>query len=286
MIPARYLWQLIEPYHAVVYFDRDATARFEEAGFKGGWMAYFAGRAGPLGPVGAEVVTALFFNFHPSMVARSLPDAWSFSTPQAAIETRVALADGALRRILGDRIAEDGISNASQVAVEAARAGEVAGRPLFAANAGQPVPDDPHLALWWACTALREHRGDGHVACLTQAGLDGCEANVLAAAAGTLKAETQQSFRGWSAQEWTDATERLRARGWLDGDGLSADGRNAKQHIEQATDRLASSPFEALGQARVERLIELLEPLTTAIIESGAVRYPNPMGLTAPDRSR
>ena len=54
---------------------------------------------------------------------------------------------------------------------------DVAGRPLFAAHMQLPWPDEPHLVLWHAATLLREHRGDGHVAALLTAGLDGCVAS-------------------------------------------------------------------------------------------------------------
>ncbi len=40
------------------------------------------------------------------------------------------------------------------------------GRPLYAAHAELPWPDEPHLVLWHAVTLLREYRGDGHVAAL------------------------------------------------------------------------------------------------------------------------
>lgn len=61
----RQIWQLLEPYHAVVYFDPDAKATFEAVGLKGGWMGYFASRAAPLGAVPPGVVIATFYNFHP-----------------------------------------------------------------------------------------------------------------------------------------------------------------------------------------------------------------------------
>ncbi|MGY9071385.1 MAG: helix-turn-helix domain-containing protein [Acidimicrobiales bacterium] len=35
------------------------------------------------------------------------------------------------------------------------------------------------MQLWQNCTSLREHRGDGHVAALTAAGIDGCQAHHL-----------------------------------------------------------------------------------------------------------
>ena len=54
----------------------------------------------------------------------------------------------------------------------------------FLAAAGRACePNDPLLLRWKAATALREHRGDGHVAALLTAVISPCEALVLAAAA-------------------------------------------------------------------------------------------------------
>jgi hypothetical protein len=64
------MWTLFEPVHAVTYFAPEARSAFEEAGLRGFWRGYFAGRAAPLGPAGAAVVGASFFNFAPAMVAR------------------------------------------------------------------------------------------------------------------------------------------------------------------------------------------------------------------------
>jgi hypothetical protein len=280
----RYLWQVMEPYHALVYFAWEKKDRFEAIGLKGGWMAYFASRAAALGPVGHEVVTALFFNFHPARVARSIPDAWNFAAPEKIIMTRLEVVDAALRRLFGHRVESPEIAEAADLALRAALAGEVAGRPLYASHAALPVPETPHLKLWFACTALREHRGDGHVACLTEAGLDGCEANVLAAAVGAVNADVQKSFRGWSDDEWSDAEARLTERGWIDESGLTDAGRTAKNGIEDATDRLAAGPYAALGRSDSERLATLMADLTRVLVDGGDITYPNPMGLTAPAR--
>ena len=86
---ARQLWQRLELIHAVTYFSPEAVGALRDAGYKGFWMGYFAGRAAPLGPVGPEVVTALFYNFAPSRVARALPDAWNFAPPEAALGARL-----------------------------------------------------------------------------------------------------------------------------------------------------------------------------------------------------
>src|SRR2546423_1518951 len=53
---ARAMWTLYEPIHAITYFAAEARAEFEQAGLRGFWRGYFAGRAAPLGalvPVGA-----------------------------------------------------------------------------------------------------------------------------------------------------------------------------------------------------------------------------------------
>ena len=47
---ARAMWTLFEPIHAVTYFAPEARGAYEEAGLRGFWRGYFAGRAAPLGP--------------------------------------------------------------------------------------------------------------------------------------------------------------------------------------------------------------------------------------------
>src|SRR5258705_3108311 len=135
-------------------------------------MGYFAGRAAPLGAVGPAVVTSLFFTFHAAMVRRALPDAWPGASPATVIAERSAAAATVLRRLdppIDERARR--INPLLQVAVAAAPA---AGRTLFAANC-ELAPNDEVEVLWQLCTSLREHRGDGHVASPTSAGLDGCQ---------------------------------------------------------------------------------------------------------------
>jgi len=74
----RAMWKVLEPCHAMIYFAAEARAAYSEAGLKGYWMGYFASRSAAMGPVGPEVVAATFYNFHPRMVARAIPDAWRF----------------------------------------------------------------------------------------------------------------------------------------------------------------------------------------------------------------
>src|SRR5436305_4913078 len=100
----RRLWRVLEPYHAVTYFTDESRQAFKDVGLRGFWMGYFAGRAAPMGPVGPGVVTATFFGFRHSMVARALPDAWTFATVADVLAARLHGVDRALRRLLGDGV--------------------------------------------------------------------------------------------------------------------------------------------------------------------------------------
>src|SRR5260370_36259174 len=85
---ARSMWTLFEPIHAVTYFAPEARSAFEQAGLRGFWRGYFAGRAAPLGAASAAVVAASFFNFAPAFVARAIPGVWRLITPDEALRTR------------------------------------------------------------------------------------------------------------------------------------------------------------------------------------------------------
>jgi hypothetical protein len=282
--PARRLWQLLEPYHGLTYFAPEAQQAFEDIGLRGFWRGYFASRAAPLGPVDAAPVTAIFFGFHPAFVARALPSVWSMASPDAALDARLAGIDRAVHRIFGGDLESKGFADAAELASQAVAGCSAAGRPLFAANADLPWPRDPHLALWHAATLLREHRGDGHVAALCNAGLDPCEAHVTQVAASGASPDTIKPYRGWSDDDWAAATERLRGRAWLDRGGhLSARGRAARQQIEDTTDRLAVEPIEHLGTEGTELLLELAAPVTARILEAGTIPYPNPVGVPPPE---
>jgi hypothetical protein len=232
-------------------------------------MGYFACRAAPLGPVGPGPVQAMFFSFHPQRVERALPDAWTYASPAEVLDARASAAAAALRRLLPDAEAlARAILPTLDTAITQARAG---GRPLFAANRDAARPDDPVAALWHAATTLREHRGDGHVALLTAAGLDGCEALLLFAATEGMPRAMFERSRGWSPEDWSAASERLDSRG--------VDGRALRAEIEGRTDDLAFEPYRRID---VDRLLELLTPARERIAAAGDITFPNPMGLPPP----
>ena len=162
-------------------------------------------------------------------------------------------------------------------------AATAAGKPLFAANQGLDAPDDPVAATWQTATTLREHRGDLHVALLTGAGLDGCQAHVMFAACEDMSPELYLASRGWSGDDWEEAAERLRSAGLLAADGSpTSAGRDLREEIERRTDELSAQPYEHLGEDGVDRLIELTRDAAERIAASGEITYPNPMGLPPP----
>ena len=299
------MWTLFEPVHAVTYFTAEARSAYEQAGLRGFWRGYFAGRAAPLGAAGpavaaptgaasAAVVAASFFNFAPAFVARAIPGVWELITPEEALRVRLGGAAEGLGRLLAGREAE--AAAAAGLLWRAIGELDFSGRVLAAANAALPVPPGEDAAaspgsaaavaaaglgrLWQAATLLREHRGDGHFAALAAADIDGCEAVVLRCCLD-LRREDMQPVRGWTDEAWDGALSRLAARGWIDADGaLTSAGRAAHAAVEDATDRAASRPWARLGPEATAELAAVLTPLARAC--AAALPYPSPIGVPAP----
>ena len=137
--------------------------------------------------------------------------------------------------------------------------------------------------LLMGATLYREFRGDGHVASLLTDGVGGCEAHVLAAAAGQLPGSLLREYRGWSDEEWAEAAAGQRSRGWLEADGAQTEaGRAARDARERRTDDLATPPWRQLGPDGCARLLELLDQPVRLVVEGGGIPFPNPVGLPAP----
>ncbi|RKN39611.1 SCO6745 family protein [Micromonospora endolithica] len=275
---ARHAWRVTEPLHAMIYFVPEAHQRYAALGIPEP-AGYFASRAAALGPVGPAPVAASFFNFNPDLVARVLPAAWTRTTPAAVLAARLEAADAALTRALGDAVHGPDMVEAAGLARRAAEsaAGYPEGRPLAAAHAALPWPEQPHLVLWQAQTVLREFRGDGHVAALVLAGLTGTEALVLHAASGAVPVTFLRRTRGWTAEQWADTVERLRARGLVEGaePTLTDQGRARREWIEAATDRLAAPAYAVLGADGCARLAELTRPMSRAVVDAGLLDVAN-----------
>jgi hypothetical protein len=71
----------------------------------------------------------------------------------------------------------------------------------------------------------------------------------------------------------------LRRRGWVgDDDRLTEKGRDAREQIEDHTDVLAWSAYRVLDDD-AEAVLEDLRPFSDAVLDSGVITFPNPMGL-------
>ncbi|HEY1820674.1 MAG TPA: hypothetical protein VGG83_12170 [Trebonia sp.] len=279
---ARRFWAAIEPIHSIVYFAPEPLEAARKTGLRGFWMSYFASRVAPLGPLPASAVEAMTFGFAPGIVARAIPDAWKFAAPEAVLDARLRSAPEALRQHAGAALLASA-GELTDLLWEAVRGCRFDGRPLAAAWAGVPRPDDPVGALWLAATVLREHRGDGHVLACVAHGLRGLDATVTFAATGAISRAMIQPTRGWNDEDWEQSSRRLAARGLLDSGGrLTKTGGALRREAEELTDRLAAGPVERVGSTGVERAIELATPVSRHLMDTGVVPIPNPIGAPRP----
>jgi hypothetical protein len=265
-------YRAVEPLHAQMYFAPEHDETFSGLGLRPGRMSYFAGRAAPMGAVGAGVVTATFYNFSPSLVAHMVPRMWTLASPEQVIATRWEVARASLTRLLGEEaIGSAEFAELAGLLREACDALTPEGRPLYAGHADLDWPNDPLLDLWHAATLLREHRGDGHIAALLHADLNGLEALITHTATGrgfTLPAA--KATRGWSEEEWAAETAALVERGLLGDDGLTAAGKDLRARVEAETDVLSADPWLLLGQERTDRVIELGKGFARTLVAAGA----------------
>ena len=157
------------------------------------------------------------------------------------------------------------------------------GRPLFAAHAGLPWPDPPHLVLWHAQTLLREFRGDGHLASLVLHDLDPVEALGLHLATGDLPEVFLKGTRGWPDPEWESGVDRLVDRGLVrrvvPSDthratlALTEQGTALRADIEAETDRTAVYAYEILGEDGCAELRALARPFSRTVVDAAGLGF-------------
>ncbi|MFC9295299.1 hypothetical protein ACFTWH_15850 [Streptomyces sp. NPDC057011] len=273
-LAARHAWHgAINPLHSTVYFSPDYLKELAALGVADPGAANLAGRAAAMGPVGAGVVAATFYNYRYEHLARVLPAVWDTVSPEQVIAARYRAADSTLRRLLGDETVESPeLAEAAELAIRATEGCTRHARTLYSAHADLPVPEQPHLRLWHAATLLREHRGDGHLAALLIVGLDPVEALVSHGATGKgMTSKWLKATRGWQQADLDAAAGRLRERGVLDADGeLTEDGLALRERLETETDRLDAAPYEHLGAQGLARLAELGGGFVLKAVAAGA----------------
>ena len=89
------------------------------------------------------------------------------------------------------------------------------------------------MVVWHGASVLREHRGDGHIAALTLAGVSGIEALVMHAATGDVPSAVLQTTRAWPDEAWSEALARLTSGPDRHPDGsFTGEGRAVRDDIE------------------------------------------------------
>ncbi len=266
--PARSLRDAIEPIAMHHVWSAEVHHALASTG-----LAFFAlyawGRAAVLGDVDPAVAAAAFAVFDPQSVAAAV------RAGQSAIGRTELLATVDRATIASLHHVLDPVLDPAELADLAARLGAAVdaadgtGRPLFCGVRALERPTDPLGALWRSCHALREHRGDSHVAVFVAEGLDPVSMNILTELWVGYPLGGYSASRRWSPARTNTALEGLRRDGLLDGDELSELGRTRRDQLEAATDVAQASMIEALGDALADTL-EALERCSVACIDAGS----------------
>ncbi len=273
---ARTAYDALEPLHVVAYFNPSIREQLKETGLSP-MARYLGGRGAPLGGCPGACVAATFYNFNPVAVDPGWQEATAYGLDRL-YALHLSGVEAALREAFGTLCDDPTLPELAQRFGEIGAGLDYAGRPLAAAWSTTDVPTEPHLRLWQSLAALREYRGDGHIAALVQSGLSGVEAIVFHEAPHpdpelrrrTLGTDFSRKSRGWSTDEWDGALESLRRRELMDADGaISAVGAQLYAWVEEATDDAAAAVFLDVPDA--EELIGRTRPFVKAVINAGVL---------------
>lgn len=263
--PARRLRDAVEPIATVSFWAEPAYDAYSALGLDF-LTGYVWSRSSVLGEAEPGVVAAAFGVFEPGAVAGLLAAAREACSLQQVRGAREAAAVTALRETIGAE--PEALETTATALREAALCADVAGRPLYAGTKDQPVPTDPHAALWHAATLLRECRGDSHLGACVAAGLTGLEANLLTELWVGYPPLSYAGSRAWSAEAMAAAQESLRTRGLLEGEALSSAGRALRERVEESTDQAMAAVVAALGD-RLDEVVSRCVGWGAAIVERG-----------------
>ncbi|MEU6393032.1 hypothetical protein [Streptomyces sp. NPDC046939] len=275
--------------HLFIYLVPETAEEAAGLGVTESGPAYLAFRSAALGAVPWQVTLAAFYNFSPRAV-RAMEGVWEAAPPERWQAARFLAAGRAMRRV-GVHLTHTHLAEARSLIDPVVAGADYAGKVLAAANASIALPADPLVALWQQITVAREWRGDAHLVVLADNGLGPCDCLVLHTATGRLPAPLARATRQWNDEEWSAATSRLVARGWIDSTCTITDaGRAARERIEEETDEHCAALWAPIGTAGARRFASLITPLTEAFTATGTLpaqlaqpgRQPLPSGTHPP----
>jgi hypothetical protein len=221
-------------------------------------LGYIAARCAPLAGAGPDAVIAAFGSISPIGVRGAFT---VFGTPDRFEAMRLARDEAVvegLREHAPD--IEATLVDHADALWTVVDALPSVGRVLFAATRAASRPDHPLLSGWHAINCLREWRGDTHWALTVAAGLDHAEASILHNAWLGYDTDWLALSRGTSADDLDAGWRSLRSRGLATERTVVPAGIELRQHLEDETDRLTTTPWELLGAERTIALAEALEP--------------------------
>ncbi|MEW1996732.1 hypothetical protein ACFWFH_12630 [Streptomyces coelicoflavus] len=254
--------------HLFIYLVPETAEEAAEFGVTDRGPAYLAFRSAAMGTVPWQVTLAAFYNFSPRAV-RAMAGVWDAATPARWQAARFLAAGRAMRRV-NVHLIDDHLAEARSLIDPVVAGADYAGKMLAAANASVALPFDPLVALWQQITVAREWRGDAHLVVLADNGLRPCDCLVLHTATGRLPTALARATRRWDDEEWSAATARLVARGWLDSHGVVTDaGSAARERIEVETDAHCAALWAPIGNAGARRFASLIEPIANAFAAVG-----------------
>ena len=261
--PARRLRDALEPLAAQGFSSAREPMKALGLRFVDG---YVWGRAAALGEPSPAVVVAAFGVFEPTFVAAAYERGRATASRAEILAARETGAEKRLQEVLGD---DPDVSRIADILLGAIDGVAGAGRPLFSGLREVERPETPPGRLWRAADLVREHRGDGHLAACIGAGLDPIEMNILTELWVGYPLREYSSTRGHPSEAIDACIERLRTRGWLDGDRLSAAGATIRNEIEAATDTSQDQLVAALGDD-LDWVVTVASALSAQVVVAGA----------------
>lgn len=243
--PARRLRDAIEPLACVSIWSEEAAARYVELGLDDWFAAYVWQRVAALGTPPTPLAVSAMGVWPAEVIGPLYETASAAISREDMVAARIEGAGRTLRRRLGDIDADAArVVTALRRGIDAARTGA---RPIFSGRLAEPWPDDALAQLVHACAMLREHRFDSHLAVCAVEGIDAVEMNILTGLYCGYPLLAYVATRSWPEDAQLAAVERLRGRGLVEGDGLSAEGLRYRSELEDRTDRMQQSVVDAIG---------------------------------------
>jgi hypothetical protein len=266
--PARRLRDALEPIAMHDVWSASVNAAMAEYGLDF-FPAYVAGRGAPLGEVPGAVVAATFGVFEPAVIGGMWEQGCAALKPKDMVALRDRVTGESLRATIGSAASEDAAVAVAEVLERALDAVDGTGRVLFSALRAQPRLADPYARLWRATDAVREHRGDSHLAASVAAGLDPVRMGILSEVWVGYPVSEYSGTRAWPEDAQAKAVARLEADGLIADGKITPEGAAFRDAIEAATDTGQDDLIAAVGDD-LASVVEQTNAWSQLCVERGA----------------